>query len=204
LPGLPTPDPERSVFINCPFDLEYEPLFDALLFTTVCCGFYPRSSIESSNIDVPRMERIAHAIFTSKYSIHDLSRCRGEGEGLFARFNMPLELGMAIGRRLCGIRHGERHDWLVLVPEGRRYWHFVSDLAGYDLKEYDGSTQSIVPRVMAWLVTQHNAIDVARPPRVLQALLRFRESKASLKLEWAGHTPWNEIVSAASRAVPRI
>lgn len=39
------------------------------------------------------------AIRGSKYSVHDLSRCRGEGDENLARFNMPLELGMAMAER---------------------------------------------------------------------------------------------------------
>src|SRR6188508_2187931 len=37
------PDPARSVFINCPFDPEYRPLFDAIVFATVSCKYVPRS-----------------------------------------------------------------------------------------------------------------------------------------------------------------
>jgi hypothetical protein len=35
----------------------------------------------------------------SKYSIHDLSRCTGEGAENFARLNMPLEPGIAMARQ---------------------------------------------------------------------------------------------------------
>ena len=43
-PDLP---PERCVFINCPYDAEFAPLFDGIIFATVCCGFVPRSATES-------------------------------------------------------------------------------------------------------------------------------------------------------------
>ncbi len=46
------------------------------------------------------MARIVRALANSKYLIHDLSRCTGEGIENVARFNMPLELGMAMARRL--------------------------------------------------------------------------------------------------------
>lgn len=89
-------DPSKSVFINCPFDADYAPLFDAIVFATVCCGFMPRSALESGTVSEPRLARILQALFSSKYSIHDLSRCAGEGSDNLARFNMPLELGMAM------------------------------------------------------------------------------------------------------------
>ncbi len=75
--GLET-DPSKSVFINCPFDGEFTSRFDAIIFATVACGFLPRSALETGSIAEPRMERITRAIFSSKYSIHDLSRCKGE------------------------------------------------------------------------------------------------------------------------------
>ena len=108
--------PDSSVFINCPFDAQYTELFDAIVFATTCCGFLARSALESGTVAEPRMTRIAKALLSSKYSIHDLSRCTGQGGENFARFNMPLELGIAMGRR---ISEGEdAHDWLILVPQG--------------------------------------------------------------------------------------
>jgi hypothetical protein len=66
----------------------------------------------------------------SKYSIHDLSRSTGEGGENLARFNMPLELGMAAAFRFE--RHGSDrpHRWLALVHGGYAYRRFLSDLAG--------------------------------------------------------------------------
>jgi hypothetical protein len=34
---------ENSVFINCPFDRAYRPLFEAVVFAAYDCGFYSRS-----------------------------------------------------------------------------------------------------------------------------------------------------------------
>src|SRR5579864_1663311 len=94
--GLAKPDPQNSVFINCPFDAAYRPLLHSIILATVYCGFFPRSALESGSVSDSRMTRILAALFSSQYSLHDLSRCRGEGSDSFARFNMPLELGMAI------------------------------------------------------------------------------------------------------------
>jgi len=40
-------DRSKSVFINCPYDSEFAPIFDSIVFATVCCGFLPRSALES-------------------------------------------------------------------------------------------------------------------------------------------------------------
>jgi hypothetical protein len=192
-------DPRRSVFINCPFDPEYEPLRDALLLAVVSCGFTPRSALESGRVSVARMERIFQALYSSGYSIHDLSRCRGEGTEVLARFNMPLELGIAMSRRY---RDGQAapHDWLVLVPTTAPYARFVSDLAGFDLPPYDGTEQSLIQQVMAWLMIHPEAVLALPPDEVLKRLGAFREAKAKLKAQW-GDTPWRLLVEAAVRAV---
>lgn len=187
-------DPERSVFMNYPYDLEYEPLFDALLLTIVTCGFIPRSALESGTVAVSRMDRIFEAINSSHFSIHDLSRCRGEGDTLLARFNMPLELGIAMSRR----RSTTPHDWFVLVPANAPYARFVSDLAGFDLEPYDGNEESIVSRVMSWLMTRSQALSDVKPSDVLGKLQTFRKKKAELKTEW-GQIPWRLLVHTATQ-----
>src|SRR5947209_485243 len=190
-------DPAKAVFINCPYDAEFEPTFDAILFATACCGFMPRSALESGTVAESRMERIVQAIFSSKYSIHDLSRCRGEGGELLARFNMPLELGIAMARRYMAPKQTASHDWLLLVPEGHLYLKFVSDLAGFDPIRYDGSLESVVPGVMAWLATRPGAFETPTPEMVLAELPRFRLEKARLQKAWRGNLPWADLVLTA-------
>jgi hypothetical protein len=187
--------PEKSVFINCPFDREYAPLFDAIVFATVCCGFIPRSALESGDVAEPRLARITRAIFNSRYSIHELSRCSGEGDENLARFNMPLELGMAMAKRFIG--GVEDHDWLVLVPEGHAYGRFISDLAGFDPPKHDGSVEKVTSAVMAWLATRKDAIPPVTPKLVLSKLPEFRKKKASLNDAWGGYPPWADVILLA-------
>ena len=182
-----------AVFINCPYDAEYEPLFDALLFSGVCCGFLPRNATGSANVSVARMDRIFEAIFGSRYSIHDLSRCQGEGEQLLARFNMPLELGIAMARRQVEAHSPRCHDWLVLVPEDAPYARFISDLAGFDLVRYDGRPESLIRKVVSWLYTRDGALSGLRPTPIIEKLESFRGRKLELKAEWID-IPWAELV----------
>jgi hypothetical protein len=195
-------DPSKSVFINCPFDQDFASLFDAIVFATVCCGFLPRSALESGSVAEPRMERITRAIFSSKYSIHDLSRCRGEGDEHLARFNMPLELGIAMARRYTQTKKFERHDWLLLVPEGHQYIKFISDLAGFDPSRYDGTVKTLIPKVMAWLATRPDAVRTPTPQDVLAALTAFTTEKEKLKRQWGDEIPCADIVLAARSMVP--
>ena len=190
-------DPAKAVFINCPYDKDFQSTFDAIVFATVCCGFMPRSALESGTVAESRMERITQAIFSSKYSIHDLSRCRGEGSELLARFNMPLELGIAMARRFMTTAKSKRHDWLLLVPEGHVYLKVVSDLAGFDPMRYDGGTESVIPKVISWLATRPDAVQTPTPKAVLAELTRFQAEKERLHKEWQGDVPWADLVLAA-------
>ena len=187
--------PSRSVFINCPYDVAYAPVFDAIVFATVCCGFMPRSALESGTVAEPRLARITRAIFNSRYSIHDLSRCTGEGDENFARFNMPLELGIAMARRFAG--PAPDHDWLVLVPKGHAYLRFISDLAAYDPATHDGPIESVTAAVIAWLATREEAVPPITPQEVLAALPEFQAKKHTLEIAWRQYPPWPDVVLAA-------
>ena len=188
-------DPSKCVFINCPFDDDYAPLFEAIVFSTICCGFMPRSALESGTVAEPRLTRVLRALFGSKYSIHDLSRCTGEGEGNTARFNMPLELGMAMSRRFMDPMN--EHDWLVLAPTGHAYVRFISDLAAHDPATHDGSVPSVVVAVMSWLATRHEAIPPVTPREVLALLPAFQARRQALATAWGCYPPWADVVMAA-------
>jgi hypothetical protein len=190
-------EPAKSVFINCPYDPAFQPTFDAIVFAVVCCGFMPRSALESGTVAASRIERILTAMFSSKYSIHDLSRCRGEGDENLARFNMPLELGMAMARRFTKTRKGSRHDWLLLVPDNHWYARFASDLGGYDPVRYDGGPESVVPKVMLWLSTRPDAERMPTPHEVLGELPKFYAEKTRLQRSWGGTVSWADLVLAA-------
>jgi hypothetical protein len=189
---------ELSVFINCPYDADYRPVFDAVVYATLCCGFLPRCAIETGCAAVPRMDRITQAILSSKYSVHDLCRCRGEGDANLARFNMPVELGVSMAQRF-GPNGAENHDWLLLVPEGSQYVRFLSDLAGFDPKENDGTVETIIPAVMSWLATRPDAVRVPTPAEVLRNLPKFLREKAALADAWKGEVPWPDILLLGMR-----
>jgi hypothetical protein len=48
-----------SVFINCPFDPQYQPLFEATVFCVVACGFVPRCTLELTDAGEVRIENIS-------------------------------------------------------------------------------------------------------------------------------------------------
>ncbi len=186
--------PELSVFINCPFDPDYRPILDAIVFASVCCGFLPRCAYESGSVSVPRIKKITNILLSSKYSIHDLSKCRGEGENNFARFNMPLELGIAMSQP------EDTHDWVVFVPRNHAYIKFISDLSGFDPKEYDMYEGSIVPILMSWLATRPDATGTPCPQEVLSSLLYYRDALKNLNRSWGGEPTWADVILCAIKS----
>ena len=89
-------DFERNIFVNCPFDKDYEPILQAILFCVLFLGFKPRIALESNDSSQSRLAKISKLIYESKYSIHDLSRSQATAVGQYYRLNMPFELGMDI------------------------------------------------------------------------------------------------------------
>ncbi len=100
---------EKSVFINCPFDKEYQPIFNSILYTVHRCGFILRCSKEFSESSSVRIDNIISLIKESKYAIHDLSRVSTVDE--LPRFNMPLELGISIGALKFGTKKDKQKKY---------------------------------------------------------------------------------------------
>jgi len=85
----------------------------------------------------------------------------------------------------------------LLVPRGSAYVRFLSDLAGFDPKQHDTTTETVVPAVMSWLATRPDAVRVPTPSEVLDALPTFRIEKQRLDQAWKEEAPWSDVVLLA-------
>ena len=141
----------KSIFVNCPFDKEYKPLLDGLLFTLVYLGFQPHITSESSDSLQLRLEKIKHLIKKSRYSIHDISRIEAKKKGDLARFNMPFELGIDLGCRAFGGRAFSGKKCLIFEKERYRFEKSLSDLAGVDIRAHDEDSEEMVYQVRHWI-----------------------------------------------------
>lgn len=128
-----------DVFINCPFDSEYERLFRALVFAVQACGFRPRSALEIDDGSEIRLEKIVRIIGECRYGIHDLSRTELDDEGNLPRFNMPLELGLFLGAKYFGGGIQKEKACIIFDRARYRYQRFCSDIAGQDIRAHNGS-----------------------------------------------------------------
>lgn len=82
---------ESSVFINCPFDEPFRPLFEGLVFAIYDCGYIARCSLEVDDASVVRIEKITKLIAGCKFGVHDISRTEPDESTGLPRFNMPFE-----------------------------------------------------------------------------------------------------------------
>ena len=145
------PPRERAVFINCPFDDAYRPLFRAMCFAVLACGFVPRCALDYSDSGEVRFHKILDIITECDLSIHDLSRVEVDGASGLPRFNMPLELGADLALRLKGPAAQRRRRTLILDAEPHRYDQTLSDISGQDIEAHGNDPDRVIARVRDWL-----------------------------------------------------
>ena len=158
----------RDVFVNCPFDPDYQPLLDAVVFGIAACGYRVRSALEVQDSGDLRLAKIIRLIEQSPLSIHDLSRVQIDRATDLPRFNMPIEMGIALGMKHLGRKVLRDHKMLVLDSEPYRYRAFASDLAGLDIVAHGNTTAKVIGAVRNFLDT-HSASPLPTPD-VLEAL----------------------------------
>lgn len=163
-----------SVFINCPFDKDYEPILQAMLFCIVHSGLTPRIATERNDAGEVRLHKIRDMILSSRYSIHDLSRIQARRRGEYFRLNMPFELGLDYGCR--EFHGGERASKKMLILETKpyRYQAAISDLAGCDIQSHGDDYQTAVRKVRNWLVSEAR-LELPGPTGILGAYADFQE-----------------------------
>ncbi|HYR07134.1 MAG TPA: hypothetical protein VEQ60_05185 [Longimicrobium sp.] len=144
---------EDSVFINCPFDPEYQAIFRAIAFTVHDCGFLARCALEVDDSGEVRIAKINRIIRECRHGIHDISRTELDRVENLPRFNMPLELGLFLGAREFGTGKQKQKRALILDIERYRFQKFCSDISGQDIKAHEGSADKAIRAIRNWLAT---------------------------------------------------
>ena len=140
-----------DVFVNCPFDDAYEPIFRALIFAIYACEFRPRTARELDDAGQARIEKLYNLIGECRFGIHDISRTELDAVSNLPRFNMPLELGIFLGAKRYGGTPQKAKRLLVLDVEPFRYQRFISDLAGIDIHAHNGNPERALRETRNWL-----------------------------------------------------
>jgi hypothetical protein len=147
-------DSNRAVFVNCPFDNGYKPLFDAAVFTIIRSGFAPRCALETDNAADNRFDKICRIIKECRYGVHDISRTEADGEPALPRFNMPLELGVFLGAK------HRLKSCIIFDRERYRFQRYISDIAGQDIHAHSGQVGTLITELATWLRTHSHDANV--------------------------------------------
>lgn len=143
----PPPDP-AAVFLNIPYDEEFQSLYIAYIVGLYQIGFTPRLASEITG-GTRRLERILALIQSCRYSIHDLSRVElSSAPPATPRFNMPLELGMTITWE--SLNPG-LHTWFVFESVPHRLQKSLSDLNGTDPNIHFGTPGGVLTELRSAL-----------------------------------------------------
>lgn len=169
-------DYTSNVFINCPFDNLYQPIFDALVFAIHDCGFIARCAKEVDDSGDVRITKIIRIINECKFGIHDISKADLDLATGLARFNMPLELGIFIGCHQFSVNKGHNKEKrsLIMDIERYRYRNFISDLSGQDIKSHDNNPEIAIQNVRDFLVTNSKRTSIAGSRYIIGRYDQFR------------------------------
>ena len=127
----------ESVFLNIPYDREFEDLYLAYIVGLTQLGLHVNATVAVPNQG--RLETIIGLIEESNSSIHDLSRIE-LSKGI-PRFNMPVELGLALHR--SHVTKG-RHRVYVFESKTYRAQRSTSDINGIDPKIHHGTAKGVM------------------------------------------------------------
>ena len=146
---LPGKD-STKVFINCPYDKEYETFFRAIVFGIIANGFISKCAKEITG-GGNRLNKILQMIYDCGYGIHDISRTDIDKNTGFPRFNMAFELGISIGCQTFGEGDQKNKDFLILDINPYRFRDFLSDISGIDPIGHDDKPDLALHYVNEWL-----------------------------------------------------
>ncbi|MDR3415889.1 MAG: hypothetical protein P4L83_06870 [Nevskia sp.] len=166
-----------GVFINCPFDADYWPLLEVLVFTSLACGFAPRTALEVIDGGEVRIAKLKRIMGDCRFGIHDISRVQPDPKYHLPRFNMPFELGMDIGCRYFGDGRQRQKKILILDQDQYRYQKYLSDIAGQDIKAHNNNPNRLFHAVRDWLRSSSRRKDI---PGDLHIAKWFAEFSAAL------------------------
>jgi hypothetical protein len=169
-----------NVFVNVPFDDAFEPLFEALIFAISACGYRARCALEGSDSGDIRLDKLIELIRESSSSIHDLSRTE-LGDNELPRFNMPFELGMAMGAKRFGRRPKDRIK--IMVDEPYRLPAYLSDLGGNDPDAHGNDPNRIIRIVRNFLQRSPRDEVLPGPARLAADFQRFRARLPAIATE---------------------
>lgn len=127
----------ESVFLNIPYDDQFEDLYLAYIVGLTQLGLRINATLAVPNQG--RLATIIDLIDRSDFSIHDLSRI--ETSGGIPRFNMPVELGLALYRSKAT---SGKHRIYIFESKHYRAQRSTSDVNGIDPHVHHGRPKGLM------------------------------------------------------------
>lgn len=174
---------DLNVFINCPFDQDYAPLFDAILFAIYKCGFRPRCAMEVDDAGDIRIEKINKIISECRFGIHDISRTELDAAHQLPRFNMPLELGIFLGAKKFGSAKQKTKICIIFDKEKYRYQKYISDIAGQDIKAHGNQPETLIKSLRNALNAANLNGHIAGATAIIESYNQFQAKLPDLMKE---------------------
>jgi len=174
---LPPVEP-KAIFLNIPYDQEFEKLYLAYIVGIYQLGMEPflTSGLPGGE---RRLDKVISLIQSCRYSIHDLSRVElSAAQPATPRFNMPLELGLTI---TWAKLNPKRHSWFLWESEPRRLQKSMSDLDGTDPYIHSGTVEGVLSELRNAFVRND-----APPIQEMMVAYRLVESEVEAILRGAG------------------
>jgi hypothetical protein len=168
----------ESVFLNIPYDLGFEDLYLAYIVGLTQLGLRVNATVGVPNQG--RLETIIGLIEESNFSIHDLSRIE-LSKGI-PRFNMPVELGLALYR--SHVTSG-RHRVYVFESKPYRTQRSTSDINGIDPQIHNGTAKGIMAGLRNIL---RQPGDVTSVPEMITSYRAVRRKLSDLRLNAGGQS----------------
>jgi hypothetical protein len=189
---------DQSVFLNVPYDSRFENLYLAYVAGLTQLGLRIHATLAVPNQG--RLDRIVELIEESDVSIHDLSRI--ELSRGIPRFNMPLELGLALYRSYA--TRGT-HRVFVFEKKAYRMQRSTSDISGIDPQIHHGRPTG----VMAGLRNIFYQANGTTVPEMISSYRAVRRRLPELRQNAGGKSlfeasVFNDLVVAALQERERI
>ena len=147
-----------------------------MLFTIAASGYKARCALEDADGANIRFDKLRKLIRESRRTIHDLSRIE-LGTNALPRFNMPFELGLAIGAKYFGGTKLRKNSALIMVRKDYVLNAYLSDLGGNDPVAHNDSPNEVIRAVTRYL----HATPQGRVLRGAQSTIaRFERFKETL------------------------
>ena len=87
------------------------------------------------------------------------------------------------------------------MPPSLVHQQFVSDLAGYDLRDHDGQPATVIKRVASWLGKQEFTMNMPTSRAILDAYLGFRQRLGQARAQARGDLIWPALIANVEAVV---